>query len=401
MEPNETSAEVPVTQAPPRSRSRVGTRIVMVFALLALVGLGVFIGARVKQALAKREALASERVEAQASAVRKAPAMATHPEPARWKAHVDLTGTLKPWRDAEVGFETTGRLVRILVATGDTVKQGQVLALLDGSRAAETVAIKDATVRAMQANLALAEDQAKRTESLVASRSIPEAQAEQARQQVALTKANLQASQADAQFARTGAGQHAITAPFAGIVTRAPTAAGGVVQPGAPLVHIEDLSRLRLSATVSEEDAPLMRIGQSATVKYRDRSVIAKVVSIVPSLDQSTRRAPVELEVPNDPSAPLLAWSFVHASVDGQGEVAAVRVPATARRPGSQDEIVKIEKGKARIVRVMHAVDADGSWIVREGLTTGDLVLVAPGGEIKEGDILADVETIESARSEK
>jgi multidrug resistance efflux pump len=137
--------------------------------------------------------------------------------------------------------------------------------------------MKDASVRASAANLAIAEDALKRTETLAASRSIPEAQVEQARQQVALARAQLEAARADAQFARAGAGQNAIFAPFAGVVTRAPTAAGGVVQPGAALVHVEDLSRLRLSATVGEDDATLVSVGAPVTVRYRDRSPSAIV----------------------------------------------------------------------------------------------------------------------------
>ena len=395
MEPENLSI-TPVPPLPPgapaRTASRAGVRIALGVTLVALVGLGVFTGVRVKEALAKRDQVAAARTAAQTSVTKKAPLLVAHPTATKWKPHVDMTGTLKPWREAEVGFETSGRLVKVLVATGDVVRDRQTLAYLDGARAGDMIAIKEASVRAAAANLALAEDARKRTDALVASKSLPEAQAEQARQQVALTRAQLQAAQGDAQLARTGAGQNAIFAPFAGVVTRAPTAAGGVVQPGTPLVRIEDLSRLRLSATVGEDDVPLVSIGAQATVRYRDRAVIGKVIALVPSLDQGTRRAPVEIEVPNDPHAPLLAWGFVHATLETPGEVLAVRVPPTARRPGSQDEVVKIDGGKARIVRVTHAVAEDGAWIVRQGLSAADVILVAPTADVKEGDAIVDTE---------
>ena len=111
---------------------------------------------------------------------------------------------------------------------------------------------------------------------------------------------------------------------------------------GVPLVHIEDTSRFRLSATVGEEDVPLLSVGAPVKILYRERVVDGKVVAIVPSLDQATRRAPVEIEVPNATSE-LLAWSFVRARITGRGEVDAVRVPALARRAGSQDEVVMVE----------------------------------------------------------
>lgn len=389
MEPSTAESQMTQITQPPAGRSRAGARVALTLTLASLVGLGAFTGVRIKQAIAKREAFAAERVEARASVTKKAPAATARPVAAKWRPHVEMTGTLKPWREADVGFETSGRLVKVMVSTGDRVHERQQLAVLDGARAGDVVAIKDASARAAAASLAIAEDNLRRSEALAASKSIPEAQVEQARQQVALAKAQLQAAQADAQFARTGAGQNAIFAPFAGVVTRAPTAAGAVVQPGAPLVHVEDLSRLRLSATVGEDDVPLVAVGASVTVRYRDRSVNGKVIALVPSLDPGTRRAPAEIEVPNDASAPLLAWSFVHATLDAGREVDVLRVPATARRPGSQDEVVVIENGKARVARVGFVVGDDGAWLVRSGLRATDRVLVSPDAETKDGDAIA------------
>jgi cobalt-zinc-cadmium efflux system membrane fusion protein len=383
----------PVTPAPaPRSASKLGVRIALILGVGAFAGLAVFTGARVKQALQKQKQVAAERVEAQASAIKKPPAVAMHPKAASWRPRIEMTGTLKPWREADIGFETSGRLVKVNVATGDVVKERQPLAILDSQRAGDLIQIKEASARAAAAQVAIAEDQAKRAEALVKSNAIPEAQAEAARQQLALAKAQQQAAQADLGMARTGAGQYTIFSPFAGVVTKAPTSAGSVVNPGQPLIHLEDLSRLRLSATVAEEDAPLVKLGQPVVVQYRDRSVTGKVAAVIPSLDQATRRAPLEVEVPNDPNAPLMAWGFVKASIEADRELPAVKVPPTARRPGSQNEIIKVENGKAKVVRVVYTAAEDGSWYVRQGLSESDTILVAPGSDVKDGDVVAELE---------
>jgi RND family efflux transporter MFP subunit len=366
--------------------SGTGAKVAVAIGLIAALGLAGMLGVRVKQALEKKGSLATERVSAQAAAQAKVFAKIAHPEPTKYRPRVEVTGTLRPWRDAEVGFELGGRLVRILVATGENVKGGQTLAVLDGSSAAAQVSQAEAATHANEAQLALAEDTLRRTEALVATKSIPEAQAEQARHQVALARAQLEGARASTRLAKTGAGEHAIVAPFQGLVTRAPTAAGGVVQPGAPLVHIEDLSKFRLSATVGEEDVLLLKPGSAVTITSRDQSVIGRVTTVVPSLDQATRRAPIEVEVPNDPKTPLLAWSFVRATLDAGMEVAALRVPANARRPGSQNELIKVEGGRARITRVVRAVDADGSWLVRQGLAPTDVVLLDADPDTKDGD---------------
>ncbi len=381
----------PVMQAPPHTPA-AGTRVAMLIGILASLTLAGFLGLRVKQALDKREALAGERTHAQVVAAEKPAMLIISPVATMYRPRIEVTGTLRPWRDADVGFELGGRLVSLQVATGQIVKTGQTLAVLDGNGAAAQVSQAEAASHVQEAQLALAEDNLRRTEALVASRSIPEAQAEQARQQVKLARAQLEGAGASARLARTGQGNRSIVAPFEGLVTKAPTAAGGVVQPGAALVHIEDLSRLRLSASVGEDDALLVKLGAPVNVATRDRSVIGRISAIIPSLDQATRRAPIEVEVPNDPKAPLLAWSFVHAAVEGGAEVPALRIPATARRPGSQSEVIRLVDGHAHIVRVVRAVGPDGAWLVRDGLTANDVILAAPDGDVKEGDAIEKTE---------
>lgn len=374
----------PPLPTPPSRGARVG----LVVALVAGLGFLGLLGVRVKQASAKKAGVAQERAAAEERQKVKEPLKTVKPTPTAWIPRVDITGTLKPWREADVGFETQGRLVRVGVGVGDKVSEGQVLAYLDGSRAAAQVGQSEAGVRAAEANLAIAQDNLKRVEALHASKSVPEAQVEQARQQVALMRAQLEGARASTTFAKSSAGLSTATAPFAGIVTKAPTGIGSVVNPGVPLIHVEDTSRFRLSATVGEEDVQLVAQGAQVKVLYREHVAYGKVIAVVRSLDQATRRAPVEIEVPSDPH--LLGWSFVRARILGSHEVPAVRLPALARRPGSQDEVVKVDtvggKSVVRIVKASFAVDEDGSLVVQRGVTAEDTLLVSPNVELKDGD---------------
>ena len=378
---------------PVRQAGGRGARIGLVIGLGLGLGFAGLLGLRVKQALGKQAAVATERTAAQERVQHKEPTKTTHPSATKWIPRVDLTGTLKPWRDADVGFETGGRLVRVNVSVGDKVTAGQVLALLDGSRAAAQVGQAESQVASAEANLAMARDNLKRTEALAATKSIPEAQVETARQQVAMAKAQLDGAAASTRFAKSGAAVQTISAPFAGIVTKAPTGIGSVVNQGVALVHLEDVSRFRLSATVGEEDVSLVSVGAPVKILYRERVVDGKVIAVVLSLDQATRRAPVEIEVPNG-NVDLLAWSFVRARIGGRAEVAAVRIPSLARRPGSQDEVVKVENGHARIAKVSFAVDEDGSLVVQRGLTANDEVVLSPSSDLKDGD------PVDAARSQ-
>jgi RND family efflux transporter MFP subunit len=381
-----TTTESSISERARASAPQRSSRVALVAVGALLLGLTSVVAVRLHQAKDKQASLVTERAAAQASAVQRVPSRTIHPEVVRWSPRVDVTGTLRPWREAEIGFELSGRLVQVAVAQGDKVKAGQILGVLDASRAAADVSAAEAQARAAQANLEIADDNLRRTHALVASGSIPEAQETSAREQVALVRAQLEAAQATAEGAKTAKGLHTIAAPFDGVVTKAPTAAGSVVQPGTPLFRVEDLSRLRLSASLGEDDASLVKVGANVTVEYRDRKVTGKLITLVPSLDQATRRAPVEVQVPNDPANPILAYGFVHATIDGAKAVDALRVPPTARRPGSQDEVVKVEEGKALVVRVPHANDPDGSWIVLRGLASTDTLVLSPQDDVRDGD---------------
>ena len=88
----------------------------------------------------------------------------------------------------------------------------------------------------------------------------------------------------------------------------------------------------------------------------------------------------------NDPKEPLLAWSFVHASIEGGREVPALEVPENVRRPGSQDELFVLRDGRAKTLRVTHGTTPTGAWVVREGLAPTDLVIAQPDVDLKDGD---------------
>jgi RND family efflux transporter MFP subunit len=386
MSNEDLAARVPETPAPPAAVSPRGVRVALFVVLLLTVGLGGAIAVRVKQAVAKKDAIASERATAQASVAQKPPLATTHAVAMKWQPRVDVTGTLKPWREADVGFELGGRLVQLNALQGAKVRGGQTIAVLDASRAAAEVGVAEAQERSSAAAYQLAQDDLRRAQALFSSGSIPLAQLEETKGRVTLAKAALDGASASAKVARTGQGLHSITAPFDGIVTKAPTAAGSVVQPGSPLFHVEDLSHFRLSATLGEEDADAVKLGAAVKVVYRDRTVAGKLITMVPSLDQATRRAPIEIEVPNDPKDPLLGNGFVRATIEGAHELDAYRLPPNARRPGSQDEVVKVVGGKAQILHVPHAVDADGSWVVLRGVTSDDVIALNPADDVRNGD---------------
>jgi RND family efflux transporter MFP subunit len=353
---------------------------------LAAVGLAGWIGVRVKSALRTRAALGADRARtAAAAAADTGPgASLVRGTPATWRPRVSLDGTLAPWQQTDLGFKAPGRLASIRVHVGDRVKKGEVLATLDATEALASVQAAEAQVKVAEAQLALASDAAERTSQLIGGGAAAAQSGVQVREQRALASAQRDAARAQLALAAATLSNHTLVAPFSGFVTRVPAGAGAIVAPGVGLFRLEDTTRLKLVATVGDEEAAMVKPGVAVEVRVGGRRYGARVLSVLPSVDASTRRVPVEAEVDNDGA--LRAGLFVRAEAVGERELPVLRLPANVLRPGSQDEVMVVKDRRLAPRQVRFATEADGSLLVRSGLAAAEVVLVSPSAEAHEGD---------------
>ncbi len=376
----------------PFPSARRGFPIGRVVVVALLVGFSVIVGARVRSAMQQRAEQAAER-QKQADAAGKPQAAggaATVAGVAQtWTPRVALEGTLMPAREADLGFKVGGRVAAIRARLGQKVAAGDVLATLEQTEAQAQAAAASAQVRAAEAQLALADDAAKRTTALIDSGSAPSASGVQVGQQRALAAAQLDGARAQLALADAALKSHTLAAPFSGTVTRVPSGPGAIVGPGVPLFHLQDNTTLKLSGSIGDADLPLVKIGAAVEVKAEDGAAKGRVVAVLSTVDAATRRIPLEAEVHNDGAQPLLAGAFVRATVVGAEPLAVLRLPATALRPGSQDEVMLVRDGRLETRRVAFAVAPDGALLVRHGLARGERVLSSPSAEARDGDPVA------------
>ena len=121
-------------------------------------------------------------------------------------------------------------------------------------------------------------------------------------------------------------------------------------------------------------------------VNATNKDVVAKITAVMPSVDAATRRIPVEAELVNEGKDPILAGTFVRATIAGGAPIDVLKLPASAIRPGAQDEILLVEKGKLRVAKIVFTRTNDGSLFVRSGITASDTVLQNPTPEAKDGN---------------
>ncbi|WP_310460909.1 efflux RND transporter periplasmic adaptor subunit [Sphaerotilus sp.] len=199
---------------------------------------------------------------------------------------------ITPARVAEIGTPQAGVVDQMLVDRGDSVRQGQPLALLQAAgerasvRTADARAKAQAAVSAAQATLALARQKAQRAESLHTEQFISDIALDQARTELsvagqALKQAEDQRAvyQAESAQALAQLNQRALRSPFDGVVI------DRMAQPGErvelqPLLRIADVARLRVEVVVPASQFGQVRTGARHAVKAEVPGVPAREATV-------------------------------------------------------------------------------------------------------------------------
>jgi len=349
--------------------------------LVLLAGLGAWIAVKVGQKKSAEAERTAERERTARAAAHPVPVGVMRPGPASWTPEVVLTGTLEPIQAADLAFEVGGRVAHIDARLGDHVEAGQLLAALDRATIGAQQAQTAASVSAAEAQAAIAQDRLTRAQSLARTGAASDAELVGARQNVALAQAQLAQARATRRLTSTTSADHVLRAPFAGVLTRVPSGPGGVVGPGVPLLRVEDLTALKLRGTVAADE--VSAIANGATVHIEGTRAVGTVRAVVRSLDPSTRRAPIEILVPNDDGS-LVGNALVHAHLSTGEAIPALRIPASARRADGTVAVVSAA-GRIDFRAITAHVAEDGSWLVTEGLRDGERVVVRPTDRLEQG----------------
>lgn len=239
----------------------------------------------------------------------------TSPKKATWNTSVLAMGTLNAWQEAVIAAEVSGqRIAQVLVDVGDTVKQGQELALLAQESVQADLAQAQARVAQAEASLAEARANASRARNLKADGALAAQQVDQYLTGEATAKANLAVQQAALQIQQIRLKQTRIVAVDDGVIISRSAMLGAVVQAGTELFRLVRQNRIEWQAEVAGRDLAQIQPGQRAQLMLPSgESVIGEVRRVAPTLDSNTRNATVYVSLPSDSSA--------KAGMFAQGEI--------------------------------------------------------------------------------
>jgi cobalt-zinc-cadmium efflux system membrane fusion protein len=300
-----------------------------------------------------------------------------------------LTGRLG-WdedRTSRVFAPYAGRVDKLLVSVGQTVRRGQALASLSSADVGQA----QADLHKAEADQALGRSNVARARDLVEGGVIARKDLEQA--EADLAGATAEASRARARLAQygvTGAAPGAINqsfalvAPLAGVVVERNSNPGAEVRTdvqGAPLFVISDPTALWATIDVDEAQLALVQPGQVlllSTVAWPEREFAATVLTVGEAVDANSRTIKVRARVPNS-THQLKAEMFVRAAVIQHGSLP--RVPADAVFLRGSQQVLFVRRGPGKFERREVSLRPAGPqfWSVLQGVSLGDEVVVGGG----------------------
>jgi len=326
------------------------------------------------------------------------------------------TGVVRPRQSVAVKSKVSGKVREVLVAEGDVVRQGQLVAVVDpDAQASLTLSQKRLELRRLKVELDQKERAWKRQarlskEGLVSEQLAEEAERDfrvaqnlflQARTGLNLLEAEanqeLTADEAMSDVEPGGVTDYRIVAPLAGVVSSVKVKPGematsgttGFSQEGALLMEISDQRQLEVVVNVNEIDVPKLKPGMPAKVTLAAApgapiAAIVDRVAVSPFVEASSTPDSgkvivyaVALRLPERP-AELRQGMSAAVDITREERLSVVRIPVLSFVERSGKTFVKVARattGKDLVDgEITLGLKGDRFAEVLAGLKAGDVV---------------------------
>lgn len=308
----------------------------------------------------------------------------------------ELPGRTAVYQVAEIRPQVGGIIQKRAFTEGAEVKAGDLLYRIDPSTYEVAVARAAAAVAKAKAELEPARLKAVRYADLIRTKAVSQQDHDEVQAALALAKANVSSAQAELEAARIDLERTSVVSPISGRIGRASITPGALVtaNQALALATVQQLDPIYVDLTQSNvemlrlkralESGSIQSAGEAATrvrLILEDGSTYAHEGTLQlaeASVDQSTGSVTLRAVFPN-PGRDLLPGMYVRAVVEEGVLAKAMLVPQQAVVRNAQGQAMAMvvdaaETVAARPLELDRAVGGD--WIVRQGLASGDRVVV-------------------------
>lgn len=289
----------------------------------------------------------------------------------------EASGPALPVAEATLSTKLMGAVTAVLVTEGTRVAAGAPLVRLDAADLDAKSRQASAGIAGAEAAYREAQAQATRIRALYADSAAPRAQLDAVEAGLARATAGLEAARAGSTELNAVRAYGVLRAPFAGVVTRRFVDVGDFAAPGAPLVTVQDASRLRISAAVPAAMARRVKAGMTLAARIEGEAVQAVIEGVVPS---AATMYTINAIVANRSGA-LPAGGSATLAVPGGSAERTLLVPLSAIvREGDLTGVRVVRDGRSELRWVRLGDSYGDRVVVRTGLQAGERVALAGAG---------------------
>jgi membrane fusion protein (multidrug efflux system) len=283
---------------------------------------------------------------------------------------LELLGVAKGRRSVTLSAAATQIVERVNFRDGQAVPAGAVLVELKANE--QDAGLAQAEARRIQAERTYLRWRQLAERGFAARAAVDE------------YEAAYQTATADVAAARARVGDRQIRAPFAGVVGLSDIAPGALINPGMPIVTLDDLSAVRVDFPIPERFLSILSEGQpiSATIDaYPGVKIPGRIAQLDTRVDERTRAVTARAEFAN-PDRRLKPGMLVRVVVP-HGRRDGLAAPEAAVMIHGDDAFVFVIASRGgKLVAEQRAVEtgarADGFVELRDGVAAGER-LVADG----------------------
>lgn len=294
---------------------------------------------------------------------------------------IEALGTIRANESVTLSAQVTEKVTKVNFDDGQVVEEGDVL--LEFTSREESALLAEA-----QATLDEAEKQLVRIEGLVRNGNATKVRLDE--QIRIVTGARAQVNAIEARLA-----DRLLKAPFSGILGFRQVSPGTLVEPGIPVVTLDDIDPVKLDFSVPERFLGVLQSGleiEAQSAAYDNQAFRGTITAIDSRIDPVTRAAFVRALLPN-PDGLLRPGMLVTVNVI-RSRAVTVLIPEEAVVPRETNEYVFVidDEGTVRQQMIVTGRRQPGIVEILSGLDTGVRIVaegtsrVRPGGAVRVVD---------------
>lgn len=320
------------------------------------------------------------------------------------RSWITATGTLLPVNEARISSKVAGRIAKMLVDEGDSVKEGEELLILEQkdfvlarAQASHNLIASKANLESVKTGLRNAEREYERIKELHASNTVSQQDFDSAQHAYEAAQAALDVAKASVEVAEDALSmaednllESTLRSPLSGQLAKRYVNVGELVSPASPVpcFHVIDDSVCKVESHLPDKEQSNVRLGQQVRVSVdgiHGSEFAGEITYIGNTIDPASRTLIVRARLPNDEGV-LRPGSLARLRIlaDERSDVVIVPLRCVVKRNGTP-MVFLVNSDRASATPVELGLSGMDDVEILKGLGVGDEVVIAGTEGLEDG----------------